>query len=171
MKPRARTFRFSFPIPHPAAEVWNLLYDRYTQVADYANEIVASRGTPNSPSHGQGCQRVCDFDENGSKYLLEELTDVNEDQMRLTNKIIGVGKFPIVPDVSKTTFTVHPKSSSNCVIEVEFQVRTKPAFLSLMMKGAAQKQMGDLFLGAEHFLRTGQAINKRNFKAIKAVTR
>ncbi len=45
-------------------------------------------------------------------------------------------------------------------------MRTKPAFLARFLKGVSRKQMGDMVIGIEHYLKTGGMVDKGNFSKI-----
>jgi len=45
--------------------------------------------------------------------------------------------------------------------------RTKPAFIGGMMKASFRKLIADYALAIEHHLKTGEAVNKDDFRAVK----
>lgn len=45
--------------------------------------------------------------------------------------------------------------------------RTKPAFMGGMMKNNFKKLIADYAIAIEHYVATGESVNKDNFKSVK----
>ncbi len=55
------------------------------------------------------------------------------------------------------------------VVGIEFQFRTKPAFMGSFIKGSFRKTLGGTLVGLKHYVETGEKVNGTNnkYKEIK----
>jgi len=164
---KVKTFNFNYSLPFSAETVWQLLADDYGNVANYANGLVSSQYIKGSAYGREGAQRLCNMDVNGKTYLIERMVDVDVHKMQFTNEITEVARLPIEPFLSKTIFKLTPVTPGTCQLSIEVQMKTKPAFLVMLMGGASKKQMGDLAIGIQHYLQTKETVTKANFSKIR----
>ncbi|MFT7559245.1 MAG: hypothetical protein ACI93R_001150 [Flavobacteriales bacterium] len=162
---KVKVFDFNFLLPFPTKDVWDLIANDYGNVANYANGLASSSGLGDIQNGKEGCQRICRLNETGSKYLIEKMEDVNAKSWTFTNVITEVKGLPIVPNLSKVIFALAP-DANNCKTSMEIFFRTKPAFLARFLRGSSKKQMGDLMIGIEHHLKTGEIVKANNFKPL-----
>jgi len=164
---KVKTFNFNYSLPFSAETVWQLLADDYGNVANYANGLVSSQYINGSAYGREGAQRLCNMNENGKTYLIERMVDVDVNKMQFTNEITEVARLPIAPLLSKTIFKITANTPDSCQLSIEVHMRTKPAFLVMLMGGASKKQMTDLVIGMQHYLETKETVTKANFSKIR----
>jgi len=162
---KVRIFNFQYILPFSADTVWKLVAENYGDVADYSNGLISSSYLKGATKGIEGCERRCDIDNKGT-YLIEKMVNLNSHKMQFTNLITQANKLPIVPLLSKTVFTLSASTNDSCKMTIEVHFRTKPAFLALFMKGVSSKQMANLAIGIEHFLKTREKVTKQNFATI-----
>ena len=150
----------------PAETVWAILED-YGYVANSHPKIIKSDYLPGSSQAAEGCERVCYFNESGSRYLKEKLLNYRPEEMTYTNQVFAAGKFPVDPEYTRADYKVVPMNGDKCKLVFDMQYRTQPAFMGGMMKGKFRKLIEDYFISIEHYARTGEAVTTDNFKTIK----
>ena len=87
--------------------------------------------------------------------------------MTFVNQVTHAGKFPMDPAVTRATYTVEDLGDGKSKLVFDMQYRTKPAFMGAMAKGKFKRLINDYMIAVEHHVRTGEAVNKDNFKRIK----
>lgn len=164
---KVKIFNYNYSLPFSANTVWELLADDYGNVASYANGLVSSKYINGSTYGREGAQRLCNMDVKGKTYLMERMVNVDENKMQFTNEITEVARLPIAPFLSKTIFKITPNTPDSCQLSIEVHMRTKPAILAMLMGGASKKQMTDLVIGMQHYLKTKETVTKANFNKIR----
>ncbi|MEO0775798.1 MAG: hypothetical protein AAF146_04520 [Bacteroidota bacterium] len=105
------TFRVEKVIPHPAEKVWAVVGEDYGAIANSHPKIIASDYVSGTLQAGEGAERVCYFNEKGSQFLKEKMTNYNPREMTFVNKVYQAGRFPVNPDY--TFWKDLPASSLN----------------------------------------------------------
>ncbi|MFK7810328.1 MAG: hypothetical protein AB8F74_21165, partial [Saprospiraceae bacterium] len=84
-----------------------------------------------------------------------------------TNQLNQSSKFPVDPAYTKAVCKVTDLGNGTCKISYHMQHRTKPGFMGALSKGKFKKLIKDYFISIEHHVKTGEVVNKDNFKGIK----
>lgn len=164
---KVQQFVVSKVINLPAEEVWKIVGEDYGSIAYSHPKIVSSEYINGSLKAEEGAERVCNFNEKGTQYLKEKMTNYDPENMSFTNTVYRAGKFPVDPDYTKALYKVERIDDNTCRLSFDMQYRTKPAFMGAMAKGKFQKLINDYFISVEHYARTGEKVTKENFKSIK----
>ncbi|MGH1340285.1 MAG: hypothetical protein ACRBN8_01945 [Nannocystales bacterium] len=164
---KTHSYEVSIVIPQPAENVWQLLSRDYGRVQDYADQIIASRYVEGHIKGSEGCERICDLNKSGTRYLREQMVEVDDEGMQYTNVLTGATGIPLVPLVSRTVFSVRRIDAASCTLRAASTVQTRPAFLALLLRGSFRKSMKDYLLSVSHHLRTGQSVHAGQIKAIR----
>jgi len=151
----------------PAKKIWQIVGEDYGAIANSHPRIISSNYINGALEAKEGAERVCNFNDKGTQYLKEKMTDYNPENMSFTNQVYQAGKFPLDPDVTRALYQVEDLGNGKSKLTFDFDYRTKPAFMGAMAKGKFKKLLQDYFIAIEHHARTGESVTKENFKAIK----
>lgn len=166
-KKKVKTFKVSKVLNLPAEKVWAVVGDDYGAIAYSHPLIVSSDYINGSLEAGEGAQRVCNFNDKGTRYLKEKMINYQPEKMTFINQVFQAGKFPVDPDLTRAVYKVKAIDENTSELSFDMQFRTKPAFMGGMMKGSFKKLINDYFIAVEHHIRTGEEVTKDNFKEIK----
>ena len=150
-----------------AEKVWAVVGEDFGGIAKSHPNIVQSDYVDGSLKSGEGSARQCNFNEKGTKYLKEKQTNYNPKEMTFDVKIYHAGGLPLDPDYSKATYRMVPIDENSCKFIMDMAYRTKPAFMGKLAKGKFMSTIDDYAIAIEHHARTGEVVNKDNFKTIK----
>lgn len=164
---KVKSFVITKELNLTADQVWAVVGEDYGSIANSHPKIVNSAYINGSLKAEEGAQRVCNFNDKGTQFLHEKMLDYNPAERSFTNQIFHAGKFPIDPEVSRAVYKVEDLGNGKSRLTFDMQFRTKPAMMGGMMKGKFSKLIQDYFIAIEHHARTGEAVNKDNFKEIK----
>ena len=169
MSKKYRTVKVSRVINAPASRVWEALVLDYGEISNFAPSIYASNYERGSLKGEVGAERKCEFNKKGTRWSHERLVEVDHENMVARNIIIDAGKFPLDKDNSQAYYRVVDNGDGTSTASYEFQFRAKPAFMGFMMKGSFKKQLGDVLVGLEHYVTTGEVVNATtgNWKEVK----
>lgn len=164
---KVQKFSESKIIDLPAEKIWAIVGEDYGAIAYSHPAIVSSDYIEGTLKAGEGAERVCNFNEKGTKYLKEKMVDYNPESMSFTNTVYHAGKFPVDPEYTQAVYKVESLPNGQSKISFDMQYRTKPGFMGAMAKGKFKKLIRDYFIAIEHHARTGEKVTKENFKQIK----
>ncbi len=164
---KVQKFSESKIIDLPAEKIWAIVGEDYGAIAHSHPAIVSSDYVDGTLKAGEGAERVCNFNEKGTKYLKEKMVNYNPEQMSFTNTVYHAGKFPVDPEYTSAVYRVESLPNGQSKISFDMQYRTKPAFMGSMAKGKFKKLIRDYFIAIEHHAKTGEKVTKENFKEIK----
>lgn len=167
---KVQTFRVSHLIEAPAEKVWAVVGEDYGAIANSHPKIVSSKYINGSLQAGEGAERVCNFNEKGTRFLKEKQVQYDPENYSFKNQVFQAGKFPVDPKYTFAIYRVEAVDESTSRFTFDMTYRTKPAWLGGMMKGAFKKLIADYALAVEHHINTGEVVNKENFKEIKRQT-
>lgn len=151
----------------PAETIWKIVGEDYGSVAYSHPKIISSNYINGSLEAKEGAERVCHFNEKGTQFLRERMTDYDPENMRFTNQVFQAGKFPVDPEYTHAVYKVESLGENQCRLSFDMQFRTKPAMMGGMMKGSFRNLMNDYLISVEHHARTGEKVTQDNFKSIK----
>lgn len=164
---KVQTFTVTHIINAPADKVWAVVGEDYGAIANSHPKIVSSDYLNGTLKAGEGAERVCNFNESGSRYLHEKQVDFDPQNYTFRNQVFRAGKFPVDPAYTFALYQVEPIDAHTSRFTFDMTYRTKPAFLGGMMKGKFRKLIDDYALAVEHHVNTGEVVNKDNFREIR----
>lgn len=164
---KVQKFTVSHVIQAPAAKVWAVVGEDYGAIANSHPKIISSEYINGSLQAGEGAQRVCNFNESGTKFLKETMVDYDPVNYTFRNQVFQAGKFPVDPEYTYAIYRVEPIDENSCRFTFDMTYRTTPAMMGAMMKSNFKKLIADYAVAVEHHVNTGESVNKDNFKEVK----
>lgn len=164
---RVKKFQVVKIINAPADQVWAVVGEDYGAIANSHPKIISSNYINGSLKAGEGAQRVCNFNKKGTRYLHEKMMDYDPENYTFRNQVFKAGKFPVNPEYTYAVYKVKAIDANTTRLTFDMTYRTKPAFLGGMMKRKFKKLINDYAIAIEHHVKTGEPVNKDNFKKIK----
>ena len=95
------------------------------------------------------------------------MVDYDARQRSFVNQVFQTGKFPVDPEVSKGVYKVLAMDDGSSRLTIDVYFRMKPAFMGGLMKGKMRRLMEDYLIGIEHYLQTGEKVQKKGFKKLR----
>jgi len=126
---KVKKFTVSKVIPHAADKVWAVVAEDYGAIAKSHPKIISSKYINGSLKGGEGAERVCHFNEKGTRYLREKMTNFDPANMTFVNQVFQAGKFPVDPKLTRAKYSVEPIDANSSRLTFDMQFRTKPAFM------------------------------------------
>lgn len=154
-------------MPFSAKKVWATIAEDYGKVAESHPRIIRSDYEAGSLKGELGAQRMCAFNTQETQILHEKITQWDPENMTLVNSILEAKKFPLDEDNSRGIYQVIPVDANSSKLKIRFEFRTTPAFMAGMMKGNFKSLLDDYMIAVEHNIKTGEAVNRDNFKDIR----
>lgn len=154
-------------IPASAEKVWAVVGEDFGAIAYSHPQIVSSDYINGSLESGEGAERVCNFNDKGTKYLHEKQVNFDPKNFTFKVQISHASGLPMNPAYSYGTYKVERIDENSCRFVFESIYRTKPAFMGSLAKGKFTKILNDYAIAIEHHVLTGEKVNKENFKEIK----
>ncbi|MCG8326595.1 MAG: SRPBCC family protein [Chitinophagales bacterium] len=164
---KAQSFTVTKVINAPIDEVWAVVGEDYGAIANSHPAIVNSDYINGSLKAGEGAERVCNFNDSGTRYLHEKQINYNPESYTFKNQVFQAGKFPVDPDYTYAIYKLEAVDAQTTKFTFDMNYRTSPAFMGGMMKGKFKRLIEDYAIAIEHHVKTGEAVNKDNFKSIK----
>ncbi len=164
---KVQEFTESKVLDVPAEKVWAIVGEDYGAIAYSHPKIISSNYVNGTLKAGEGAERICNFNEKGTKFVKEKMEDYNPAEMTFTNIVYQAGRFPVDPEYTRAVYKVERLSGGKSRISFRMQYRTKPAFMGAMAKGKFKKLIRDYFIAIEHHSKTGEKVTKENFRKIK----
>lgn len=151
----------------PAEKVWTVVGEDYGAIANSHPKIISSNYIEGSLMSGEGAQRICNFNDKGTKFVKEKQLDFDPANMTFRNQVYQAGRFPLDPEHTYAIYLVEAVDENTSRFTFNMIYRTKPAFMGAMAKGSFKKLIADYAIAIEHHVLTGEKVTKDNFKAIK----
>ena len=155
------SFTLSESIKAPKAKVWEALFDRFGEVADFNPNILSSKCLVGEVG-ALGSERICEFNNNG--YVIEKITEVS-------------GKESFTGDIYETNlpmmktmladFSVYERDAENTNVKLVFRFQSKPAFMAPLMKAPMKNRFKKLLVGLKYHVETGKNLQETSYKQIK----
>ncbi|MFT7588632.1 MAG: hypothetical protein ACI959_000844, partial [Limisphaerales bacterium] len=164
---KVQSFAVSHVIHAPADKVWAIVGEDYGAIAKSHPEIIKSEYLNGSLKGGEGAERICYFNDKGSKFVKEKQINFDPENYTFKNTIYQTGKFPLDPAYRFALYTVEVIDAETSRFTFKMQYCTKPSMMGSMAKGKFQKLISNYAIAIEHHVVTGEDVNKENFKAIK----
>ncbi|MEO1262293.1 MAG: SRPBCC family protein [Bacteroidota bacterium] len=164
---KVKTFTVDRIIQAPAENVWKVVGEDFGAIANSHPLIVSSTYLNGSLKGGEGAERQCNMNAKGTKYVREKQINYDPDNYTFKAKVYHVGKLPLDPDHNFAVYRVEPIDENTSRLIFNMTLRTKPAFMGGMAKNKFKKTIADYLLAVDHHVRTGETVNRNNFKEIK----
>lgn len=165
---KTQGFTVTRTINASAEKVWAVVGDDFGGIAKSHPQIVSSSYNQGSITHGdEGAERICNLDEKGKKYIKERMEDFDAENYYFKVQIFHTQGMPIDPNYSFGTYKVKPIDENSCELIMKMVYRTKPAMMGAVAKGKFKQTLSDYLLAVDHYVTTGEEVNKDNFKNIK----
>lgn len=164
---KVQQFTITHIIKAPVDQVWAVVGEDYGAIAKSHPKIVSSDYINGTLEAGEGAERVCNFNEKGTRFLKEKQVDFDPDNHMFKNQVFQAGKFPVDPEQTFAIYKVEAIDDQTTQFTFDMTYRTKPAFMGGMMKNSFKKLIADYAIAIEHYIQTGEAVNKDNFKMVK----
>ncbi|WP_353780145.1 SRPBCC family protein [Winogradskyella sp. 3972H.M.0a.05] len=163
---KVQKISMSYTINAPASKVWEVVGDDYANIYKSHPKVITSNFINNSTSAQFGSERVCNFNDKGSKYIKERITEYDSENYSCKIDVYEVKGFPINSEYTYAIQRVIPIDDNTSTFEMEFHYRTKPGLLGGFAKGSFKKGLLQYAMAVEHYILTGEEVTKDNFKAI-----
>lgn len=165
---KVKSFVVTRVIPAPIESVWKVVGEDFGAIANSHPGIVSSAYNQGSITYGgEGAERICNLNEEGTKYVKEKQLDYDAENHRFTVQVYHSEGIPLSPEHTKAVYAVRAIDENTSEVSFEMTYRTKPAFLGWMAKGKFKRGIEDYLIAVEHHVITGENVNKDNFKQIK----
>ena len=164
---KAQNFSVSTVIKASADKVWAVVGEDFGAIAKSHPQIASSNYINGTLEAGEGAERVCNYNDSGTKYLHEKQINYDPDNYTFEVQVNHIAGLPMDPDYARAIYKVEPIDENSSKFVFDFTYRTKPAFMGAMMKGKFKKTIADYALAIEHHILTGEEVNRDNFKEIK----
>ena len=151
----------------PADKVWAVVGEDFGAVANSHPKIASSSYINGSLKSGEGAERVCNFNESGSKYVHEKQLSYDPENMTFKSQIFHAEGLPLNPDFSYAVYKVEAIDENSCRVVMDLALLTKPKFMGRVAKGKFKKTISNYLIAIEHHAKTGENVNSENFKRIR----
>lgn len=139
-------------------EIWDLLFNRFGEVNNFNPLIESSHDLPGVKGE-VGCERQCNLDEKGEKFLQERITGARGNES--FDVEIFDGGLPMM-DKMNATFNLKGLNPDKTEVEFVMNYMTKPKFMAGMMKKPMSKRLKTMLIGLKYHTETGNIVTKSN---------
>lgn len=164
---KAQNFKVSRTINASATSIWKVVGEDFGAIAKSHPTIVNSKYINGSLKGGEGAERVCNFNEEGTRFVHEKQISYNPEKFTFKAQVFHIDGLPMDTKYTYAIYKVIPVNENTSKLEIEMNYRTKPAFLGWMIKGKYKRTLKEYLLAVEHHIKTGETVTKDNFKSIK----
>ena len=95
---KVQKFTVTHVIEAPIEKVWQVVGEDYGAIAHSHPKIVSSNYVGGSLKAGEGAERVCNFNDKGTRYLKEKQVNFDPANYTFKNQVYQAGKFPVSPE-------------------------------------------------------------------------
>ena len=154
-----------------ATELWELVGPGFIDVYQWASTVDHAEGEGTARFAGAVCnKRHCDVNVQGFSKISEELTQYNQENMRLTYAVVdGMPKF-ITEAANTWTVVAVNEHQSKLLMNAHFEVRGLMGTLMRgMMKSKMKKTLRNVLTDAKIFAETGEvsALKAKRIQKLK----
>ncbi len=164
---KVQSFTSESNINAPADKVWAVVGEDFGGIANSHPKIVSSNYIQGTLKSGEGAERLCNFNEKGTKYLKEKQVGFDAKNYTVKVQVFHTNGIPMEPEYTFAVYKVVPIDAGSCKFVMEMNYRTKPGFMGGIVKGKIKKTIADYALAIEYHVLTGENVNKDNFKALR----
>lgn len=169
MSKKYKTVVSEITINAPAERVWEAMVLDYGEISNFSPYIYASNYEHGSLKGDINAERKCSFNAKGTRWTHEQIREIDNQNMVMKNVVLAANKFPLNTDNSFAYYSVKDNGNGTATASYEFRYRTKPGFMTGLVKGQFQKTLDGTLIGLKHYIETGEKVNATtdNWKAIK----
>ena len=169
MSKKYQTVVASQEINAPAERVWEAMVLDYGEISNFSPYIYSSYYEAGSLKGELGAERKCSFNEKGTRWSHEKIRKIDHENRVMKNVVIDAAKFPLDMDNSYALYKVQDNGDGTSTASYEFFYRTKPGFMTGMVKGSFKKTLEGTLVGLKHYIETGEKVNPQegNWKEVK----
>lgn len=169
MSKKYKTVAAEMVINASADRVWEAMVLDYGEISNFSPYIYASHYEAGSLKGELNAQRKCAFNEKGNQWTHEQIVEIDNQAKVMKNVVIDANKFPLDTDNSFAYYRVKDNGNGTSTASYEFRFRTKPSFMTGMVKGQFQKTLDDTLTGLKHYIETGDKVNASlgNWKEVR----
>lgn len=150
-----------------ANKAWQIIAVEYDKVQNSHPKIISSQYVGNYSEFKEGAQRRVNFNEEGSKYMVEEIASINLKEMTILFNTLEVEEIPIKAASTRSMFKIEDLGNDRSKVSCVMQYETSPSFLGGMVKRKLEKRLMDYLVAVEHYAKTGEKVTRTNFSRIK----
>ena len=143
-------------------KVWDVLFNQFGSVSNF-NPIIQKSFDLNEKAGEVGCERQCNFDVEGKKFVKERITDRWDNGFHID--IFQGG----LPGMKELNADVYIDSVSEDKTKVTFKVNFQPkvGFMGAIMQPMIRKQFFPILIGMKYHIETGGYVDDKNIKKIQ----
>lgn len=169
MRKKYKTIIAEQVINAPAERVWQAMVLDYGEISNFSPYIHVSNYESGSLKGDLNAERKCSFNEKGSRWTHEKIVKIDNEHMIMKNVVINANKFPLNTDNSFAYYRVKDNGDGTATASYEFRYRTKPGFMTGLVKGQFRKTLEGTLIGLKHYMETGEKVNATtgNWKKIR----
>ena len=169
MSKKYQTVVVELQIDAPADRVWEAMVLDYGEISNFSPYIFTSNYERGSLRGDLNAERKCSFNAKGTRWTHEKIAEIDHEQRIMKNVVIDAAKFPLNTDNSFAYYRVTDNGDGTATAGYEFRYRTKPGFMTGMVKGQFKKLMKGTLVGLKHYVETGEEVNATtgNWKKIR----
>ena len=169
MSKKYKTIIADIVIEAPAARVWEAMVLDYGEISNFSPYIYASNYEHGSLKGEVNSERKCSFNAKGTRWTHEQIREIDNENMIMKNVVLDANKFPLNKDNSFAYYWAKDNGDGTATASYEFRYRTKPGFMTGLVKGQFKKTLEGTLIGLKHYIETGEKVNATtgNWKAIK----
>ena len=151
-------------IDAPVQNVWKVLVEDFSRVADSHPVSPKSAYYDGSSSPIPGARRIMFMKENEKKYFIDEIQELEQENHRLLINVVEAKGYPM--KFTQVEFVASHSRKGATNLSLVFTYQTNPRFLQGLAKKSLQKQLKQYLQAIDHHVRTGELITSSNWKEI-----
>lgn len=126
---KVKKFKVEKVLPFPAKDVWAVIGDDYGKIAQSHPKIIKSEYLGGTLKGEKGAERICYFNEEGTQFLKEKISEFDPENFTLINTVYQAGKFPVDPKRTFAIYKVEPIDSVSSRLSFDMTFRTTPKWM------------------------------------------
>ncbi len=166
---KLQTFEVEQQIAVPIDLVWQHIAVEFGEVAKSHHGFVKSMYIGNSSQGGEGAQRTNYLNEDGSRYVEEQQIQFSPEEFAFAAKVTGGKGLPLASGTNIAYYRLEAIDANTTVMHIRVEMRSDPPIFSTLFKGQYKKWMEGYAQGVNHYLITGEEVNKETLKSIKTI--
>lgn len=157
---KLREFQSEIILNTSKEQVWELLFNRFTEVNIF-NPVIQGSHHTGGVQNEIGCERQCDI--NSKTSIQEKITAARGNDSFDINVIKG--GMPMMDEMN-ATWDLKEMGRGQTMAQLTMRFSTKPAFMGALMKGMMAKMVKRMLIGLKYHLETGKPVTDKNIHGI-----
>lgn len=156
-----KTIVFEEVINVSKSKTWDVLFNRFGDVALHNPNLENSNFLNDSKTGGLDCERHCSLD--AKTYVKEKITDIQgNDRFAF---VVTDSNLPMVKEM-KGDYQVIELAPDKTKVIFTMNIATSPSFMIYVMKGKMKKILQKSLIGMKYYLETGVTVQKDLFSIV-----